>query len=356
MKQQNVQYVKDSLCIILNHLLFVAAGITVLDLFQAETPKLMLWCALIAVPFFWYYITHKPQKLIPPPMFIILLGGMSLVEEIVTTQNWSVYYYIITFVYLVGYFVYYFSKQFLQFLTLNQHSASNIPEQTIFRNGIIQTLFFTACSSIILFVSVNFDWVRAIVERIWNVILLFLRYVLSGIDTSMQKPQKEDLSQNDPQMGSADMTDVIPEQILDDIRNLIIFFLCVAIVIGLILFLYYIYYMIKGMEGSVFQRWQKVKVKEDEDVREYCGFEQNVVRKEHSTIFRNNREKVRKLYQKKVLKRKTELIGEQKQKQLSYFTARECCDRLEEQALKEIYEKARYSEEIITPEDVRLAK
>lgn len=356
MKQKKMQYIKDSLCIILNHLLFVAAAITVLDLFQANSSELLLWVGLIVAPLIWYHVTQKPQKLIPPPMFIVLLGGMSMVEKIVTTHDWSVYYYIITFVYLVGYFVYYFSKQFLQFLALNKHSASNIPEQTIFRNGIIQTLFFTAGSSIILFISANFDWVKRIVDHIWNMILAVLRYVFAGIETPVQQPQKEELTQKDPQMGSANMGDAIPEQMLEDIRNLIIIFLCVAIIIGFILFLYYIYCVIKGIETSPLRKRKKEMVEDDEDVREYCGFEKKSKTRERSFRFRNNREKVRRLYQKMVLKRKTELIGEQNPEQLSYFTAKECCERLEEQSLKAVYEKARYSEDVITTEDVRMAK
>ena len=39
-----------------------------------------------------------------------------------------------------------------------------------------------------------------------------------------------------------------------------------------------------------------------------------------------------------------------------YMTAKECCDRLAEQNLKQMYEKARYSIEDISAEDVRYAR
>ena len=42
--------------------------------------------------------------------------------------------------------------------------------------------------------------------------------------------------------------------------------------------------------------------------------------------------------------------------QLKYLTAKECCDKLSEQKLKLVYEKARYSEQTISAEDVRMAK
>lgn len=356
MKREWMQTMHDSLCIILNHLLFVAAAITVMDLFQADNSKLLLWSALVVVPFFFYYVTQRKPKLILPPMFIILLGGMSLAEKLMTVHDWSMYYYVITFVYLVGYFLFYFTKQFLQFLELNKYSASNIPEKEIFKNGIGQTLFFSACSSVILFMSANIDWVKAIMDRIWNLILDVLRYIFSGLETPMQQPQKEELTQKDPQLGSANMSEAIPEQMLEDIRNLIIMFMIVAIIIGSILFLYYIYYVVKGLEASQRRKKKNEMLKDDEDVREYCGIEKNTSRKEFGFSFLNNREKIRRRYRKKVLKRKAELIGEQEQQQLKYLTAKECCDRLSEQTLKMVYEKARYSEEMITAEEVRSVK
>ena len=97
-------------------------------------------------------------------------------------------------------------------------------------------------------------------------------------------------------------------------------------------------------------------LKENEDIREYCGFEKNSAKKEKGFLFLNHREKVRRIYLKKILKRKKELIGERAQKQLKYMTAKECCDRLSEQNLKHIYEKARYSEVDISAEDIHLAR
>ena len=132
--------------------------------------------------------------------------------------------------------------------------------------------------------------------------------------------------------------------------------LCIAIVIGFILFLYYVYYVIKGLEGSNFRKKKNEKLAENEDVREYCGFEKKSDKQAGNFIFRSNREKIRRLYRKKVAKHKQEIIGEKEPQHLNYLTAKECCDKLSEQKLKLAYEKARYSEETITTEDVKFAK
>ena len=109
MKREWMQNIQDSLCIILNHLLFVAAAITVLDLFQADSPKLLMWMILGVIPLVVYYFIPKSPVLIPPPIFVILLGVMSMAEKIMTTNDWATYYYVITFVYLIGYFLFYFA-------------------------------------------------------------------------------------------------------------------------------------------------------------------------------------------------------------------------------------------------------
>lgn len=355
MKRELMQRTRDILCIVLNHILLVAVVITLYDLFQAGNPNIFLWMLLVVVPLGIYYVTKKPQKLIPPAMTIFFIGMLSLIEKIMKATDWDVYYYIFAFAYLMLYFVYYFTNKFLAFLQLNQNTASNIPIADIFRNGIGLTVLFSAYSSVILFLSVKFDWVEAIANRIWIGIAAFLRQIFAGIHTEKLPPQREEDIPPEQSFNDGDIRDYIPENTLDDLRNMVLVLLCIAFVIGFILFLYYVYWVIKGLENSQIEKKRKGKLPDNEDVREYCGIEKTSQRKVSTFVFRNNREKVRKLYQKKVTKRKQELVGEQEEK-LKYLTAKECCDRLSEQHLKLVYEKARYSKEDITAEDVRLAK
>lgn len=355
MKREWMQNVRDILCIVLNHLLLIAAVITVSDLFLVENLNLFIWIGIVVIPLGLYYITKKTAKLIPPWMGIFLLGVMSLIEKIMTVQDWGVYYYVIAFVYLLVYYVYYFSDKFLGFLRLNQSTASNIPIADIFQNGVGLTVLFSACSSVILLISANLDWVRVIADRIWIGISALLRSIFSRINTQKLPPQREEDIPPEPQINDGGISDYIPENTMDNFRNAVLILLCIAIIIGFILFLYYVYWVIKSLEKSQIEKNRKGKLPENEDVREYCGIEKNTQRKGGALVFLNNRQKVRKLYQKKIFKRKKELVGEQ-ERELKYLTAKECCDRLSEQQLKLVYEKARYSEESITAEDVRLAK
>ena len=356
MKREWIQNIRDSLCIVLNHLLFVAGAITVFDLFEAEHSYVFLWSVAVCIPFILYHVIPQSPKLIPPPMFVILLGGMSLVEKIMATHDWGVYYYVITFVYIIGYFVYYFIQQFLQFLQLNQNTASNIPIQDIFRNGIGLTVLFSVCSSVILLLSANIDWFKSIMDRIWAGIQAVLYFLFSGLDAYAQPQGKPTVPEMKPELGDVEAGEIVLEQNSDLFRNIILVVGFVAVVMGIVFVGYYLYYLIKDFEGLNRKKKGKEILPENDDVREYCGIEKKSQRKTSGFVLRNNREKIRRIYQKRVLKKRKEIIGEQEQQQLKYLTAKECCDRLSEQQLKLVYEKARYSEEVISAEDVRLAK
>ena len=93
-----------------------------------------------------------------------------------------------------------------------------------------------------------------------------------------------------------------------------------------------------------------------QDVREKCTVERVLDRRKRHSLFLSNREKIRKLYRSRIWKQKWFLIGDENPRKLEYLTATECCDKLSDNALKYVYEKARYSSEKITGEDVKWAK
>ena len=358
MEKVLIEKAQDILVILLNHLLFIAAAITILDLFQAEARWIFICCCTVLIPLIFYHMMHRPQKLIPPPLFIVILGILSMVEKIKHVNDWQIYYFVIVFVYFGGYFLYYFTKQFMQFLLLNESSASNIPEEDIYRNGMGQTVLFGAGSLIVLWMSTNFDWFAKIMEHVWSWIFKILRYLLSGIETfpPEESVQKEEVQEMASDFGGAVTGTFFPELLQNIAKTIATGIVFVSFVLGCMVMLYLIYSLIKEHFIPLMKKDNKKELKSSEDIREYCGVEKISAKRVFSFPFWDHREKIRRLYQKKVLKRKRELIGENEQGQLEYLTAKECCDRLSEQNLKMAYEKARYSEESVTAEDVRLAR
>ena len=98
------------------------------------------------------------------------------------------------------------------------------------------------------------------------------------------------------------------------------------------------------------------------DIRETCIIEKNKKEAADWFAFLKPREKVRKIYRKQILKHKKDIIGENSPENLEYMTAEECCDKISSadkvsiKDLKLIYEKARYSAEEISAEDVKRIK
>ena len=116
-----------------------------------------------------------------------------------------------------------------------------------------------------------------------------------------------------------------------------------------------IYEFVKGHLIPVVAKKNNSIMNEGDDIREYCGVEKSNQKPKMLVPLFDPRKRIRKLYYKKVMKQKRLLIGEKEDKQLGYLTAKECCEVISASNLKNAYEKARYSIENVTSEDVRLA-
>jgi len=92
------------------------------------------------------------------------------------------------------------------------------------------------------------------------------------------------------------------------------------------------------------------------DIREKCEIIRKKSERKAFFSFLTPRERVRRIYKKRVLEDKELLIGEDDCRRLNTFTAGECGRLLGAGRMTGIYEKARYSEEKCTAEDVREAK
>jgi hypothetical protein len=94
----------------------------------------------------------------------------------------------------------------------------------------------------------------------------------------------------------------------------------------------------------------------NQDIRESCEIEMRNGEERNWFSFLNNSEKIRKMYRKRILRNKSSIVGDLSAEELTYLTAKECCDKIHADRLKLIYEKARYSNETITAEDVKIVK
>ena len=81
------------------------------------------------------------------------------------------------------------------------------------QSGIKQTMVFGSISTIILLLTVNFDWVKKIADRIWNWFLHLLGYIFSGIDTP---PPVEETPMGDVNQATSEIGDVIDREMFPE--------------------------------------------------------------------------------------------------------------------------------------------
>ena len=117
-----------------------------------------------------------------------------------------------------------------------------------------------------------------------------------------------------------------------------------------------------GLLQEYLNRRLGVKYAETEemfDIREKCDTKETAQRKKPNlAMVFTNRERVRRLYKKKLLLSalRTQEQRGQGRDRLGLFTAREWEYRLHTRGMADIYERARYSEQDITSEDVKRMK
>lgn len=407
MKRSSITMIHDLLVLVLNHMLFMVISITGLGIFGKENPNIGLWIAtgLLSIALFFarvhisnrllFYGIHaailwatwmlpleqvvkvfllgntiiyvilsvrnkmisKTGKtaLIHPAFFFVVTAILSLWEMFVRNNQWEVIYIRMTFCYLIFYIIYFFVQQYLCFVESNEKNASNIPEQEMFLSGIKQTAVFAVGSSVILWISLNLDWFSKMMRKVGEWIVNMLRAFFSmfdfGVIEEVEKPLPDKMEVHTNGIGEA----ILPEFVLEIIAKIA----TIIAVVGVIAFVVFVVVVIYRFLRKYFQKVEKEKkivLNTIGDIREQCKISEKKRERNLFVGFLNNRDKVRKLFRKTIVKQKSQIIGTLSEEQLRFVTAKECCEKIQAEGLKQIYEKARYSDEEITAEDVRKAK
>lgn len=409
MKRKWIETGQDLLTILLNHLVIIAFGVAVMGMMEQDNNKLWLWTLLLVIPllFYWakrknynlllFYALHAivPIVVILLPVHIItkflmllfsivyvvwsikvgiivqgrgdgvigpvamtpILGIMLLIEVFSSQKGWEGIYIAIAILYAAGYCIHLFVSRYLDFMTVNESSAANIPETEIFKQGFCFSSMYVTGVVAFLVLLANVQWFHGIdswiVSRIGSV---FRKFFKTAFISERAEKQKLQMAMSAEQ--EAPDVEMLLEKGEATISRLN---LEEPIIIGgiLILAALAVFGIVKGIR-YLWKGFRKTPesegIKDGIDIRETCTIEKTKKEESNWFAFLNNREKIRKLYRKRVLKNKVAIIGDMAIKNLEYMTAKECCDIFSAAQLKKGYEKARYSAEEITSDDVRTAK
>lgn len=414
MEQNKALTARISLGMILNHILVIAFAITLLDVFGVNNRNILLWSVMIIVPFLYAYIRVHLQSMmgfymihaimvlcaflypadvptkflllvitigytgwsifiklkgelfletvIPVAFGVSLLFVLSFVERLNNNIKSENIYFILVMLYLIVYFLWYFFGQHIHFIDMNERSASNIPQKNIFSHGFYQTLLFCIVSVCVFVVILYIDWFTALFHRIGLVIwgwILALIELLAFENIEESGPQSvlpENLVDVEGAIQGAAGEVFVPKAFIEAISNIVSIGVSILLVLALVGGIVYVLWFVRN-HFSVYTQEEEKCIDNNDDIREKCVPKKS--QKEKKASFWDsfsNREKTRRIFRKKVLKRKQELIGEREQNQLGYYTAKECCDTLHMDNLKQVYEKARYSKHIVTKEDMQLLR
>lgn len=268
-------------------------------------------------------------------------------------KRWDIYY-VITLILCMGlHFLHYYLEQYLRFLVVNDSSAGHIPEKEIFRSGIGLAALYTAAGMVILLLTADIGWLGKI-AGFFKMLLVWLLKLLPrgfGEDDVSETPQKAAAERGfTPPLENQE-----PFWLWELMEKLLLaaFFLLLAAVV-----LWGIWKLVQFLAARfrTSLKIESTELKTVRDVREKCGIERRKSDKTPFFSFLTVQDRIRRIYKKKIWSSRFELEGDGNAEALKILTARECCGRLKAQSLSQVYEKARYSNETCTAEDIKKAK
>lgn len=280
--------------------------------------------------------------------------------------DWDRYYLAILIGVLACYLILYYLKQYLNFLRVNKSSAGYMPAKEILRSGIGFVLPYTLIGVLILVLSLNVEWLEAVLRIIKAGIIAFFRLLGNGTEAAeMGKP-----SVTRTKTGTGEAVLLPPGEsfwlweVLEYVA--IVLFVC-GCVFCIIRFIIMFIRLLREQFGRKRNDYAFSLPEEAVfDVHEKCGIAKNTSGEKQKGFLKRftPAERIRRLYKKQILSGKMTLFGrdwshdtsEQNEAALNCMTAKECGDRLSMPDMAEIYEQVRYSDREITSEDVKRMK
>lgn len=292
-----------------------------------------------------------------PPVISILLSAAALfLQQYQGNVSWD-FYYMTSLVFVLGiYFIIYYLDKYLDFLTLNASSTGYLPEQEMFRSGLGMVLFYTFMGVLLLFAAANVEWLASLLRAFKNFVRQVIRFLVSLFPEG-QAEERIPIRGEPIQEGAMELPEPGESFWLWDVLTAIA---TVAVLIFLSIMLFkavkrLIHYLREHFSGSRAKGSAKNGVVFD--VHEKCDMIPSVKKRGAAVFhFPGTRERIRKMYKKRVLADRELLQPASDVERLGCLTAREYATRRAIPALADIYEKTRYSGEDPDAEDVRKMK
>ena len=281
-------------------------------------------------------------------------------------KEWDSYYKLPLIIVLAFYFLNYYLREYSNFLVVNASSTGILPEKEIFHSGMRLTVLYTLIGVVILICTAQYSWLQNILTALKALITKILRFIFSLFP---EREQEEiTIIQNEIVSGQGmELPEAGEPALFWKIFEVI------AVIALMVCLLLVIYFSLRKFFAFVIKMMQKrgiapknIVTYEAVDVREKCEIKKKINRRNSPLEmlgFLDAKEKIRRIYKKKASGYKPSPLMEKSlnqkefsQEKLGFYTVREMESFMASGEFASIYEKARYSSEPCTAQDVKMMK
>ncbi len=408
MKKERIIMIRELLVTQMTHWLLFLLAVTVLGLVGAKEPVIWKWAVLGLVPYLLFLIRRYNNH------FLVFMGShialillltvipyVDLAEQIafyvcvigyvayslylrVKTKErlsgvinpiagvgaaavcrlfqhyqgipeWEKYYVVPVILFLCFYFFQMYLEQYQHFLIVNDSSTGHIPEKAMFRSGASLVSLFSVGASILLLLTSDVGWVGRIATVLKNILIWMLRLLFRGGGEEVEEILPQETPHRKQDQGMMPMEEADTALIWVILEKLLMMAMAVAFAA---LIIWAVYSLIKFLHDRFRSRilTQEEELENTTDIREKCEIERHQSKKRSFFGFLSTKERIRRIYKKEVWTGRWQLAKDGNPDVLRRLTAKECGAGLARNRLAQVYEKARYSEEECTSEDIRRAK
>lgn len=363
---------KHFIVLILLHLMGVG-GFILLSLFlsPAGSKVNQVFFVMVGVGFTIYSVYLRlatedfEDRVAGMPFAVGFIAVALFLQHYQGNKEWDSYYKITLILIVALFFLNYYLNEYSNFLVVNSSSTGVLPEKEIFRSGLRLTFLYTFLGVIILFCTAQYSWLKQILSALKQLIVTFLTFFF-GLFPDNTEEVEIYIDQQYSGNGSMQLPEAGEPSLIWHVLGII------AVIVVLLAILVAVFSALRRFIAYAREMMQKqgftkkdISATEAVDIREKCEIRKTKARKANPLElfgFLDSREKIRRIYKKKSSSYKpnplTEGVKEMEYtpERLSYYTAREMEKRMESGSFASIYEKARYSNEPCTAQDVRKMK
>lgn len=347
-------------------LIFVGSHLLVFPAFLYLMPKpllekviLLIFVGGYAVFSFYLRVMSRDRLDRPIKPIVIVVGAAAglFVEEHFGVGDWEKYYRLPVVAFIGLYFIQLYLQNYQYFVKVNDSAKGHIQQRVMFRSGMKLILSFSLVVMGFASLTGGSGWVSrllALPGKVFRLLFQLVDRLLTGqLEQGIPDWERPGYVYNDfDQLGEGEAGAfwVFLERV----------FMAAFAVCLIVFIIFAIYKLVITLHKWFSQRSDRSVEREEEDnlgdVREKCETDKRKKERKSPFAFLSVRERIRRVYKKDVWARRNFIVKEGDTRALSLMTAKETGDKLERPALAESYEKARYSNEECTAEDLRRAK